>query len=333
MGNTKRFIMIGALLLLALAISGLSFARPGAASASPLGAEIPEIVIKGHDFAFSGPDQIEAGLVGITLENDGHEPHQANIGRLADGKTIDDFTAALKQGEGPALAMLDFVGGPNTVDPGASQRVVISLAEGNYLLLCFVPSPDGAPHIAKGMIKPVKVVARAGQGAQAEPLAAAEARLKDFMVMLPAEIKAGKQTWKVVNDGPEPHEMTLIKLAEGKTLDDIKAFMQKPDGPPPFADAGGIGALAAGKSGWLDANLTPGNYVALCFIPSPAHSGKAHFELGMVSPFTVAADTAPSTLPRTGASDASGMALWVLIVGAILLAGGAIAWRITHKAG
>ena len=36
-------------------------------------------------------------------------------------------------------------------------------------------------------------------------------------------------------------------------------------------------------------NLVPGNYVALCFIPSPANEMKGHFKMGMVRPFTVVA--------------------------------------------
>ena len=318
--HLKRFIITSALVLPALLVVGLLFARPDMTGAAPRSAGIPEIMIHGHDFAFSGPDQIEAGLVAVTLMNDGDEPHQANIARFKDGKTIGDFAAALKQSPTAGLALVDFVGGPNTVNPGASQRVVMSLEAGDYVVLCFVPSADGVPHLAKGMIKPLTVVARASQDAQAEPKADAEATLKDFMVMLPATIKAGPQTWKVTNNGPEPHELGLLRLAAGKTLDDVNAFMRQPAGPPPFAEAGGIGALAPGKSGWFDVDLQPGNYIALCFIPSAAHQGTPHFALGMQAAFTVAAgsDGAPTTLPKTGEVGAT------LNLGVLALAGAAL---------
>ena len=58
------------------------------------------------------------------------------------------------------------------------------------------------------------------------------------------------------------------------------------DGAPPFEDAGGLQGIDPGESGWLNLDLQPGNYVALCHIPDPA-SGKAHEELGMVLPFSV----------------------------------------------
>jgi hypothetical protein len=105
--------------------------------------------------------------------------------------------------------------------------------------------------------------------------------MKDFTQM-PPQIKAGRFTEgghpSASRDGP-------YKLA-GKTLDDVRAFMQSPSGPPPFEDAGGMQALDAGKTGWLTLDLEPGTYVALCFVPDPA-SGTAHMDMGMIVPFSV----------------------------------------------
>jgi hypothetical protein len=80
--------------------------------------------------------------------------------------------------------------------------------------------------------------------------------------------------------------MDLLKLANGKSAQDVLTFFQKQQGPPPFADAGGMGALTPGMSGWLKLNLTSGNYVALCFVPDPK-TGQPHFALGMMTTFTV----------------------------------------------
>jgi hypothetical protein len=32
-----------------------------------------------------------------------------------------------------------------------------------------------------------------------------------------------KQVWEIKNDGKQPHEMVLIKLGEGKTMNDVAA--------------------------------------------------------------------------------------------------------------
>jgi hypothetical protein len=67
---------------------------------------------------------------------------------------------------------------------------------------------------------------------------------------------------------------------------DIQAFMASPHGVPPFTSIGGFQAINPGQSGWLNLDLEPGNYVAVCYVPDPA-SGHAHLELGMVMPFSV----------------------------------------------
>ena len=51
-------------------------------------------------------------------------------------------------------------------------------------------------------------------------------------------------------------------------------------------DVGGFEPIQAGDRGWLMLNLTPGTYVALCFVPDP-ETGKAHADLGMIQSFDV----------------------------------------------
>ncbi len=269
-------------LLSALAALGLVLTGCGA---TPAAVTIPQIVIKATDYAFDAPAQVNAGLISVRLENNGQELHHAQLTRLQDGKTMADLQAALAQGEEAAMALLEFVGGPSVLDPGKSQEVVLDLKAGNYVLLCFIPSADGVPHLAKGMVKPIQVVAAGQSGAQA-PQANLSIVLKDFGFEMPAEVKAGKQTWEIKNAGPQLHEMVIFKLAPGKTMDDVGAFFQSPAGPPPFEAVGGMQALSVGKSAWLVLDLQPGNYIALCNVPDPA-SGKAHSELGMIMPFTV----------------------------------------------
>ncbi|MBI1881157.1 MAG: hypothetical protein HYR94_23505, partial [Chloroflexi bacterium] len=157
---------------------------------------------------------------------------------------------------------------------------------GQYILVCFVSGHDDVPHLAKGMMATMEVVKGDSQADTPQIKADATVKLLDFSFALPAEIKAGQQVWKVVNEGKQAHELTLIKLAEGKTMEDVAAFMQSPHDAPPFEDVGGFQAIDPGDAGWLTLDLQPGNYVALCFVPDPA-TGHAHMEMGMIMPFSV----------------------------------------------
>jgi uncharacterized cupredoxin-like copper-binding protein len=282
----KQPFIVLAILMVAIVLSACS----GAAAATRVnsGSAIPEITIKAKDYGFEAPEQIEAGLVKINLVNEGQEPHHAQLVRLNDGVTLEQFQAALQEGEAAAFPLVTFPGGPGLIDPSLGSQVTLELTPGQYLLMCFVASHDGTPHLAKGMIKPFKVVAATGQAGTnvARPKADATVKLLDFSFVLPAEIKAGEQIWQVINEGEQIHEIMVVKLAEGKSIADIQAFMQAPHGAPPFASIGGFQGLTPGQAGWLNLDLQPGNYVALCYVPDPA-SGHAHMDLGMMMPFSV----------------------------------------------
>ncbi len=257
----------------------------GGAAATP--AEAAGVSIGAADFAFTAPDEIAGGPVTITLSNTGAEPHQAQIVHLVEGKTFADLQAALGSGDENALfPLIEFAGGPGGIAPGATQTVDVTLPAGHYALLCFISSADGAPHFAKGMVKQLEVTAPAGEAAAA-PATDGTVVLKDFTFELPA-IAAGPMVLAIQNDGPQPHEFTILRLAEGKTVDDALAFFQpdSPPGPPPFTDAGGFQAIGPGGGGNVHVNLEAGNYFAICFVPDPA-TGQPHAALGMVSPFTV----------------------------------------------
>lgn len=251
-----------------------------------------DVTAKDFSFAIAGqtgpaPATYTANRYRIHLTNTGTEDHQAQLARVNDGVTQQQLMAAAAQSPDNALKLVSLVGGPNTIPPGGSQDVVVDLTNpGNYLMLCFVTSPiDHKPHIAKGMVLPFTVTAATGAEAAA-PKSDGTVKMSDYQFELPSNV--GHGTFKVINDGPQPHEMSLIKLAPGKTVSDVLTFLQAttPSGPPPFTSAGGAAGIQKGGEEWVTLDLQPGSYAAICFIPD-AKDGKPHFAHGMVFPFTV----------------------------------------------
>jgi FtsP/CotA-like multicopper oxidase with cupredoxin domain len=264
-----------ALGVLALGAVAVPFAMARGSAAQPGPGVVTNLAVEGRDYAFDAPDTVPAGLVAISFTNTGQEPHHAQLLRLKDGISLETFFAQLQGGPEAALALVTTEGGAGVIAPGQRAEVLVDLDPGTYVWICFVSSPDGAPHVAKGMIKPFQVTGRT-----------AEVRLRDFTFDMPATFSAGPVSVKVINDGPQPHEWAVVKLQPGKTLDDVLSYEQNPSGPPPYDPAAGFQAIDAGGMGWVHMTFTPGNYIALCFVPDPA-SGKAHIELGMIMPFTV----------------------------------------------
>jgi hypothetical protein len=243
------------------------------------------ITIRTTDNAFTAPAAVRAGFVTVQVVNDGKDLHHAQIVRLNAGVTTAQALGALRQGLEAFLPLVVGVGGPGLVAPGGRARVSLTLQPGDHLLLCFVESPDGTPHVASGMVKPMRVTGAVA--AQAAPAVAGESSLHDFRIDMPQGVN-GRETYRVVNQGVQLHEAIFLRLAPGKTVEDVKAFFSQhqPSGPPPAMPVGGVQGLSRGGVNYYQPDVPAGEYVVLCFIPDPA-SGKPHLELGMIRAVTI----------------------------------------------
>lgn len=250
---------------------------PAAASAGSFDPTTHVATIHAKDFTFAAPDSITAGWTTFHLVNDGTTLHHAQIVRLDSGKTVADLGAALQK-PGPFPAWAAFAGGANAPDPNTATDATVNLAPGNYALLCLVDVPDHVPHFAKGMIRPLTVTAASGP--TTEPTADVTMTLSDYSFVDKPALTGGKHTIKVVNNGPQPHEFELARLAPGKTAKDLMTWIDKPVGPPPGNALGGVAVINAGTSGYFSLDLTPGTYALLCFVPD-MKDGKPHVSHGM----------------------------------------------------
>lgn len=96
------------------------------------------------------------------------------------------------------------------------------------------------------------------------------------------------------SEAKEAHQAALIKLVDGKTADDAKAFFgaTTPSGPPPFTVAGGTTAVDPGGKIDVSQTLPSGTYVFLCFVPDA--TGAPHFAKGMTATINVTGNSTTS---------------------------------------
>jgi hypothetical protein len=147
-------------------------------------------------------------------------------------------------------------------------------------LICFIPSSDGTPHFAKGMIRPLTVVASSDADAP-EQTADIVMSLKDYSFTMSKPITAGKHTIRIESSGDQSHELQLVRLAPGRKAEDVPAWIAKPNGPPPGEPIGGVPGMQKGSVAFITADFTPGDYALICFL-ADAKDGKPHFTHGMI---------------------------------------------------
>jgi len=267
--------------------------------------EMLEVTLGAQDFAFALPDTLAGGLVHVSFMNSGQEDHHAQFIRLNDGVTFEQYDATMDailqalptEGEVAFMRLFEIAnvaGGPAPLGPGKQADVVFDLAQGQYVLVCFIPSPDGVPHMMKGMTK--RLVVTAPPARQPDPpVAAGTVDMADFAFATVPAIAAGQTVLEVTNSGQEPHEMAVVRL-KGISASQLHEMLSAPPpgpgsapptGPPPFEFVGGVQAMASGQRAWVTLDLTPGEYAMVCFVPSPANQGKPHVALGMFRAFTV----------------------------------------------
>jgi plastocyanin len=240
------------------------------------GKEPATIDVTASEYKFAMPAEVTGDAFKVNLKNVGKEVHIAVVTKLAAGKTMADL-------QGGDIGALEAVAGVASVDPGGSGDAGFQLAPGSYVMGCFVPAPDGQPHIAKGMSFPFTV--KAGNG-EALPKADVALQGKEYTYDKAPTLEAGTSTVSLTNMGTQDHEITVIKLDPGKTVADVGAFLAKPGGPPPFHLQGGV-AVKVGTTGTTTVDLEKGgNYVFACLIPD-AKDGQPHVTKGMVTKVTV----------------------------------------------
>lgn len=284
---TPKFI-VAAVAVVALTACGSS-SKSSTAGDTPTTAATktrPHVTIDATDYAYKLPDSIPAGWVDVTLHNSGKVGHQIAFAKLG-SVSFAAFKRAASATDVKALTDVQFVGGPNNVDPGGSVTATVHLEPGNYGVACFIlDDKDGKTHAAHGMIGQVDVVKTAASVEDAPLVDGGSISLSEF-TFLPDASFTGIGTVAIKNVGTQVHELIIVKEAPGATVDKVKNFFVKPTGAPPFRSAGGVVGLGPGQTMYQAMALTPGKYVLLCFFPDPTKGNVPHALEGMVKEITV----------------------------------------------
>jgi hypothetical protein len=240
---------------------------------------MPVITVFSRHFQVQAPAAITAGFVSVKYVSNGGVWSSAGLIRLKPGATVEQLLNAYRSGN-DALATrlgvsLGAVGGPG------GPQLISNLKPGQYVV-GDIEQTVKHTFIVAG--RGFTVLAGTGQQAPA-PTATVGVDMVNFKFHMPSAVPAGRDTFRVVNSGTQPHEMGLFKLAPGKTMADVVAFLKSQKGQPPGSFAGGLFDLDPGQTSYLVQAVAPGNYVALCFVTDPK-THLPHAALGMIMPFT-----------------------------------------------
>jgi hypothetical protein len=245
----------------------------------------PVFSVLATDYAFEAPDQIEGGVVKIQLKNDGPaEHHHVVLVRLPAGKTAEDFLSVKKETDQPPGWAIH-VGGLEPVDPGGEAEGTLILEDGDYLLICYVMTPGGVRHLELGMVRGLRVLKPTVDVREPEP--DLELSMFDYGYVLSDSLRSGRRTIRVVNGGPQVHNVVVWKLDQGNHAQDVRAWYEAGrEGAYPGRRIGGMGGLSPGRHGYFTADFEPGSYAFFCMV-NDVSDGRPHIFHDMILELTI----------------------------------------------
>ena len=226
--------------------------------------------VQAGEYAYTVKGNPHSGWVTIKFDNLGQENHMLAVVQVKPNVTAKQVKAAAISNDDAAFKKIAAgdpdrgFGTPQLIGPGESTQTISQLPAGRFALMCFVPAPDGSPHIAHGMVTTLDVTTP--KSSAKPPKTDLQVTLTDTGITVPDGDAPRQFTAKVTNTGTTPHDFTLVRLEPGQTIDTVKAYFDaffntgKASGPPPGVIVGGIGGLDPGKTGYLVQKLTPGHY-------------------------------------------------------------------------
>ena len=274
------------------------------------GREQTRLSVTARDFGFTGVGEaISGGNVQISFKNEGKADHELafiDIGDTSFETFAPIFTKFFAAEGGPFPKELKRLTGAGFLEPGKSLTTTITLPKGKYVMMCALddaPGPGGKtikPHFTLGMRQAVTV--DGPDDVELDAPVAGTFHIQDYTFVPPKDLKAGKQTYGVVNDGPKQwHFMSIQEFAKkGLSPARVEAAFAKAlqtpdqDTPPPpgipepteFFDSF---VFSPGNGQTFEADFKSGyTYLAVCFIQDLAGGPPHAIAHKMYKAFTVA---------------------------------------------
>jgi len=232
------------------------------------------------EYNYQMPDTINSGFHLWRLVNNGALWHEAVIFRFTnDTSSINDYVDEVKRGIDFPSFSLDY-GGPGMTLPKDSHELIMQLSPGRYGIVCTIDN-----HMMAGMSKEFFVQQKKDEDTTQPPHEDVILTLSDTGFHFSKTISAGKHLIKIVNAGPQYHEVDFIKLDEGKTKSDYVKWYHDSI-PVPGKPVGGSLDFIPGFECWFPVNLAPGDYLLSCMVPDSA-TGKSHIDEGILGEFAI----------------------------------------------
>jgi hypothetical protein len=177
---------------------------------------------------------------------------------------------------------LVFRGGPGFTSPGYMTEAWLYLEPGNYVLECYVKTPEGVFHWNLGMYADLHVTEEVAQ-ATAPESPTLQITLTDSGMVVEGEASRGEHLVAVhfqeANPGLYGKDIHVARLDRGSGLEELVTWMDASqveglsstaENPAPATFIGGVQDMPFGNTAYFKLVLEPGEYVWISELPAAA---------------------------------------------------------------
>ena len=129
------------------------------AEANEIDPDATRVDVTASEYTFvADPESVEAGPISFVMTNEGEEVHFLALSRINEGHTLEE-ALAFEGDPTEAGITTDAEYDTGLAAPGGEDEevVTVDLEAGDWVMLCFIPGPDGTPHAFSGMAVPFTV--------------------------------------------------------------------------------------------------------------------------------------------------------------------------------
>ena len=227
------------------------------------------LTVKAGEYVYQLKGSPKAGWTRFNFDNAGIEDHMMVVFKVKKGTTAGDLKKAITANKVESLFAASggdptLSGTPGVLGPGQKTTTYTQMPAGTYAIMCFVATSDGSLHASHGMYKVLTVSGKSNLTPPTRDVA--DVTISDTAFTVPSANAPRDTTIKITNNGTTSHSFQLVKLNDGKTLDDAKTYFDalintgKADGDAPGVLVGGVGGIAPNSYAYLEWTLPAGNY-------------------------------------------------------------------------
>jgi hypothetical protein len=179
-------------------------------------------------------------------------------------------------------------GGPAVPrDSSNEAAVTMDLRPGRYALVSYEVDAAGRPRGDKHKWVLVTAIRSSALIPDRLPVADATIKVRDDRIDMVGALRRGQRTLLIENAGTQAHEVMIVRLRPGKTVDDAQRWLRERKDASPFVYVGGVTPMSPGISAQTRLVLQPGTHVVLSALRSAGDRTEG-YQRGVITSFKVA---------------------------------------------